>query len=121
MRSRLGEHATEFLNLENVISQSDGWSGSGDNISAPETLERIRAAIEREPLILEHRFYRAARAPDRRIFDDYQKLLEYLQTRARPGDHLFLWGYSALCRDDNKLLSGKYPDAEGRTPSGGAY
>jgi hypothetical protein len=104
-----------------LINESDDWSKGGIDISSSDVLARIHGAIEKEPLILEHWFYRGSTAPSRLIFDDYENFLIYLKSNARPGDHFFIWKYSELCRDDNKLLSGKYPDAKGRTPRGGAY
>jgi hypothetical protein len=104
-----------------VIDERDEWSKSGFDISSPDILVKIKAALEQEPIILEHRFYRGSRAPDRLIFDDYADFSKYLESHARPGDSFHVWRYSALCRDDNILLSGKYPDALGRVPRTGTY
>jgi hypothetical protein len=104
-----------------MIVEEDGWSFDIDSMSSADNLEKIRAVLEREPLIVEHRFYRGSSAPDRLVFDDYQVFLTYLNTRARPGDHFLTWGYLGLCRDDNTLVNGKYPDRHGRTPQRGAY
>ena len=70
---------------------------------------------------MEHWFYRGARAPSRLIFDDYEELVTYINTNSNAGDAFYLWNFSELCRDDNQLTMGKFPDAVGRTPRRGAY
>jgi hypothetical protein len=55
------------------------------------------------------------------IFDEYEDFLDHLKSGAKPGDHILIWEYSDLCRNDNNLADGKYPDDVGRTPRGGAY
>jgi hypothetical protein len=73
------------------------------------------------PVIVEHWFYYGSRSPDRLVFEDYDEFLEYLRANAKPGDALHVWEFPRVCRDDNTLAHGKYPDAEGRVPKGGAY
>ncbi|WP_456622452.1 hypothetical protein [Bradyrhizobium sp. P5_C12] len=103
------------------MAAHDGWSETGNNILAPKLLAKVRDILEHEPIILEHRLYAGSSAPLMLIFDDYEDFVRHLESRARPGDHLLIWGYSGLCRDDNIALDAKYPDAAGRTPRGGAY
>jgi hypothetical protein len=98
-----------------------GWTLDGPNIATPEQLELIRSALETTWLIVEHRFFHGSRAPESFVVDDFAKFDEYLRTRARPGDSLWCWRYDDLCRDDNSLTHGKYPDSEGKVPRGGAY
>ena len=88
---------------------------------APGLLAIIREILDRQPIILEHRFYRGSSAPLRLVFDEYEDFLNHLKSRARPGDHFLVWGYSSLCRDDNTLADAKYPDDGGLTPRGGSY
>jgi hypothetical protein len=104
-----------------VINEDDEWSQTGRNILSPEALAKIAAVLERGCVILEHRFYRGCTAPYRLVFDDYEELLDYLKYNARPGDNFIAWSYDDLCRDDNSIAYGKYPDAIGRTPRRGAY
>jgi hypothetical protein len=104
-----------------VINEGDSWLRRDDNILAPDSLAKLSAVLEREPVILEHRLYRRSSAPIRLIFDDYEELEGYLKSQAYPGDHFFFWGFSLLCQSDNAIHSGKYPDLQGRTPKGGAY
>ena len=100
----------------------DGWSAAGPSILAPDRLAAIRRVLEdKGPVIVEHRFYYGSRAPDRLVFDDYDELVAYLGTKVAPGDAVWAWDYADVCRDDNPLAAGKYPDADGRVPTGGSY
>jgi hypothetical protein len=103
------------------MNPADHWTLSGKNILAPHNLAIIREQLQRGVVILEHRFYNGARSPDRLVFDDFEELEAYIQHKAGPGDSFWIWDYDALCRDDNYLVTGKKPDAEGRVPEGGAY
>lgn len=106
-------------------TQSDdgnGWSAEGPNILSSGRLNAIRKVLEdKGPVIVEHCFYYRGRAPDRLVFDDYEELIEYLNTKARPGDAFDVWDFAEVCRGDNKLTDGKCPDSEGRVPARGAY
>jgi hypothetical protein len=98
------------------------WLIDGRNILSPDRMALIEEVLEKEgPIIVEHWFYYGSRAPDRFVFDDYESLREYLTTSARPGDAIHIWSFAQLCRDDNTLVDGKYPDSVGRVPKGGAY
>lgn len=100
----------------------NGWSTTGRNILSPDRLAAIRKVLEdKGPVIVEHWFYYGSRAPDRLVFDDYDQFVEYLKTKAGPGDALYVWDFADVCRDDNKLANGKYPDADGRVPARGSY
>ena len=100
--------------------EGDDW-GPGPSILAATALATLRSALDETSLMVEHRFYRGSRAPDRLIFDDYYELEAYLRGRTRPGDSFLVWRFDLLCRDDNRLLEGKVPDADGSVPAGGAY
>lgn len=97
------------------------WIADGPNILDKETLTKIEETLERAPIIVEHWFYYGSRAPERLIFDDYEYFQEYLAEKARPGDSFHLWDFGALCRNDNELAHGKYPNDEGCVPRWGAY
>lgn len=104
------------------IDDVNGWSADGRNILSPDRMDAVRKVLEDQgPVIVEHWFYYGARAPDRIVFDDYEQFIAYLKTMARPGDAFHIWNFADLCRDDNTLVNGKYPDAEGRVPARGAY
>jgi len=102
------------------IVESDDW-GPGPNILAEDILARVAEVLEQSPVIVEHRFYRGASVPERRVFDDMADLQLHLAEAVRPGDSLWLWRFDELCRDDNSLAHGKVPDDRGRVPKGGAY
>ena len=85
------------------------------------TLELVRAALEETPVIVEHRFYRGSRAPERLVFDEFDALAAYLRSKAHAGDASWMWRYSDLCLDENRLAWGKIPDAAGEAPKGSAY
>ena len=102
--------------------ERNGWSKDGRSITSEDRLAAIRQVLEDTgPVIVEHWFYYGSRAPDRLVFDDYDEFLEYLNNSASPGDALHVWDFASLCRDENTLADGKYPDSEGRVPLGGAY
>jgi hypothetical protein len=103
------------------MSEADNWSTAGANILAPELLDRVRNIVEQQPIIVEHLLYRGSSAPLRLIFEEYEDFLVHLKSRAKPGDRFLIWGFGDLCRNDNWLADGKYPDEAGRTPRGGAY
>ena len=98
----------------------DGWA-PGASFLAPATQGALRAALEETVLIVEHRHYRGGRAPTRLFVEEWDELAAYLARETRPGDHVWVWRYDQLCRDDNALAVGKLPDAAGRVPAGGAY
>ena len=102
------------------IVESDEW-GTGSSIVAAETLARIQAVLAESPIIVEHRFYRGASAPDRVVFDEYEDFTEYVERTSRPGDSYRVWRYNELCRDDNPVARGKIPDDRGRVPKKGPY
>jgi hypothetical protein len=102
--------------------ENDEWGSDERRLLSPEKLAAIAKIVDHEgPVIIEHRFYRGSRAPSRVIFDDHESVLSYLKSHANPGDAFYVWNYAALCRDDNQLVTGKWPDKAGRTPAGGAY
>jgi hypothetical protein len=102
-------------------AEEDGWIPDGPNILSPESLSVVRDRLERSPVIVEHRHYRAGRSPRRLVFDDFEDFDEYIRNEARPGDSFWLWDYESLCRDDNPITQGKYPDSDGYVPEKGAY
>jgi hypothetical protein len=103
-------------------SEADKWTTEGASIIATEKLDAIRKTLENErPVIVEHWFYRGACTPERRVFDDFEILMDYLTNEAFAGDAIHVWSFSATCRDDNALAHGKCPDDQGRVPKTGAY
>jgi len=101
--------------------EEDRWTNLGKSILSPESLEAIRRCLENSPIIVEHWYYRAGRSPGRLIFDDMEDFEQYVSEQSRPGDAFHVWEFSSLCRDDNALAVGKYPDSDGCVPERGAY
>jgi hypothetical protein len=105
-----------------VRCEADEWTPDGRKILTDENLKAIRATLEDEgPIIVEHWFYRGSRSPKRLVFEAVEDFLGYVENHARPGDAFHVWSYAAVCRDDNELVSGKYPDEKGEVPRKGAY
>src|SRR3974390_387903 len=104
---------------ESMIVESDDWRADGANITSD--IPKLKAALERTVLILEHWFYRGARSPERTFWEDFENLRKYLETKVRPGDLLYFWEFDKTCGRDKVLAAGKYPDGKGRVPVRGAY
>jgi hypothetical protein len=102
-----------------LIVELDDWRSDGAQIMSD--LPRIEAALDRTVVVLEHWFYRGSRAPRRTFWEDFQELKAYLEKEARPGDLLYFWEFDEVCRRDNVLAQGKFPDEKGRVPLRGAY
>ena len=105
--------------MATFINESDDWRLDGAKITSE--LQRIEGALERTVLILEHWFYRRASAPRRTFWEDFADLKAYLEKEVLPGDLLYFWEFDKVCRKDNSLAQGKYPDEGGRVPVRGAY
>jgi hypothetical protein len=99
----------------------DEWGKEAPNIMTEERLALVRRILEESPVIVEHRFYRGSRAPDRMVFDSFESFKEYLRQHGQPGDSFWVWRFDSLCRDDNPLTHGKCPDEQGLVPKQGPY
>jgi len=100
----------------------DVWTTDAPRITDPETLSQLAKLLATvSPPIIEHKFYRGGRSPHWFVADDYEELVEYLNTQTRPGDKFTIWRFDLCCRNDNVLTHGKTPDADGKVPLGGAY
>ena len=98
------------------------WTTDGPNILAPEIQHVIeQTLVSKGSIIVEHRILWGGGNPPKLVFDDLEDFTEYLKQKAKPGDNICVWSYHDLCRDDNLLTRGKFPDPAGRTPIGGAY
>ena len=105
-----------------VRVESDDWTPNGRKILSPENLSTIRNTLDDEgPIIVEHWFYYGSRAPDRLVFDDYDDFVEYVKTKSAIGDAFHVWSYASMCKDDNSIANGKFPDVDGCVPLKGAY
>ncbi|WP_298868307.1 hypothetical protein [uncultured Gimesia sp.] len=108
--------------LKQPIIGTSAWSTKEPNILSEESLLIIKTTLEKEgSLIIEHWHYHGSRAPDLLIFDDYEDFLEYIYDNAIAGDIIDTWAMHKLCKNDNKLVSGKCPNEDDLTPESGSY
>ena len=96
------------------------WSKEGANILASEQMEAVRAHLEKVGFIVvlwSH--YRAARAPTRLTFDEFEGFEQFLKSQPAPGDAIDVWPFP----DDPKqrIAEGKIPNERGEVPERGAY
>lgn len=114
-----GRHLTGYY-CAMAHPAGDDWNADGPCIVSRERLDAIKLSFETSSLIVEHRHYYGSRGPTIAVLDNFEDF-EALLASARPGDSIWCWRYGDLCRDDNPLTHGKYPNADGMTPRGGAY
>ena len=82
-----------------------------------ELLAGLRQILEADAeLMVQHRFYRGARAPYHFVCRTIEQLQDYLKKYAKPGDDVRFWRLADSCRDANVLRTATVPDAQGRTP-----
>lgn len=112
----------ENLRFKTHTRGSTEWIAEGASIVSPDNLARIRHVLEHVGcIIVEHWHFYGSRAPDRKVFDDFEEFLAYLNQHAVAGDAVDVWSMHGLCKPDNRLAEGKCPDQEGKVPKGGAY
>jgi hypothetical protein len=103
-------------------NDAHAWSSDGEKITDERKLEMIRQVLDKTgPILMEHWFYCGSCAPERMVFDDYDRFIEYLQLHAKAGDAIHVWDLDGLLRADNTLAHGKCPAEDGTVPRGGAY
>ena len=100
----------------------EGWTAEGPNILSDDLLKEIEQTLAQHgSIIVEHRIMCGGGNPSKLVFDDLEDFTDYLKDKASPGDNILVWCYDELCRDDNMVTRGKYPDDNGMTPIGGSY
>lgn len=123
-RARLSQALDLFryTGAMNIRYEPDEWTPDGPKILSDENLEIIRKTLENEgPIIVEHWFYRGSRSPDRFVFEELDDFVEYVHSKARPGDAFHVWSFYLICTDEKVIAHGKHPDRDGRVPKKGAY
>ena len=68
------------------------------------TLSLLRDAIEQSPLIVELRLPHSPHEPERMVFNRFERLVDFLDRVARPGDQLRAWRFDDVCRRDNAVI-----------------
>jgi hypothetical protein len=102
--------------------RDDDWNTEGARITDPAVVARLRKILEDEsPLIVEHRFYLGASSPHWFVLTNGDELEEYLRSRTRPGDSIYMWNFGERCRTENAVALGKVPNVDGEVPRRGAY
>jgi hypothetical protein len=100
-------------------STQPSWSKGGENILSQEKLDAVRNHLaDVGNIVVEHWHFYGSRAPTPLAFDDYDVFDAYLRKEVRPGDAIDVYPFS---RETKKITAGKFPDGEGRVPTGGAY
>ncbi|KAF0178135.1 MAG: hypothetical protein FD161_2072 [Limisphaerales bacterium] len=103
-------------------SENDLWTKDGEKITDERKLQTIRQVLDKTgPILVELWFYRGSRSPERKVIDDYDDFIEYLQQNAKAGDAIHVWDLDPLLRNDNVLVHGKCPAEDGTVPQKGAY
>ena len=101
--------------------EPDNWTQDGSKILSEEKVLKIKAVLERGPIIVQHWFYRGASCPRIFGFDDFEEFEEHLQEKAVPGDAFDIWSFSEVCNSENAITEGKLHDNDDCVPKGGAY
>ena len=103
-------------------NENDKWTPEGTKITSDINLAAIKRVLEDEgPLLVEQRLYRGASAPEWFAFSQFDSFMQWLETKTAAGDIVSVWSSYALCKDDNAVAQGKYPDEAGLVPELGAY
>lgn len=101
------------------IVEGDDWTTEGAKVLAPDFLAPLLQETCKHGggLVVEHRHYRGGSAPSMCVLDSLDALVEYVITTAKPGDAIWTWSYSELCRRESALSHdiAEEPDEEGRT------
>ena len=101
--------------------EADNWTQEGAKVLSEESVAKIKAALSRGPIIVQHWFYRGASCPRIFGFDDFEEFENHLNEHAIPGDAFDIWSFNEVCKVENRLTEGKLHDKDGCVPRGGAY
>lgn len=99
----------------------DDWTEEGAKILFEASLTKIRNALARGPVIVQHWFYRGASSPRVISFEDIEEFEAHFEQHAIPGDAFEVWSFNDVCKMENVLTEGKLHDTDGCVPRGGAY
>jgi hypothetical protein len=91
------------------------WVKDGPNILSPDNLSKIEEAFQRGIIFGYHCFYCGGGNPDKCAFVAYNDLINYLRSRARPGDLFILWSLPSLVKTGVQLFSRSFPLSDERS------
>jgi hypothetical protein len=94
---------------------------AGPSILSPENLQKVREALDRGYIVLEHMHFLGGRSLDKMFIEDLEDFMEYIKTKAKPGDLFVIYAMEHLFDRELYTVKAKYPDDQGRIPVGGAY
>ncbi len=114
---------TSQLKFKTVYkSDADEWTRDGQKISDPAVFGLMSKALSQDRILLvEHRHYRGARAPDRVVVTDVNQFSAYLMENAIAGDAVHVFDITTALEDGKEIAHGKCPDEHDEVPKKGAY
>ena len=103
------------------MTDDNVWVIDEAHLLSADNLAQIRAALEQDYIIVEHLHLAGGSSKDTLLFGDFDAFREYLTAKAKPGDLFYIYALHDLYEQKLYLVRAKYPDAQGRTPTGGPY
>jgi hypothetical protein len=101
---------------------SNNWTHDpSSNIASEQNKTKIRDALTKGYIVLEHMHFGGGTGLDKLLIDEYEDFLTYIETKAKPGDQFVIYAIEDLFDRGLYLLKCKFPDDQGRTPRGGSY
>src|SRR5438105_2336035 len=97
------------------------WVADQPNIVSEESLSKIRAALAKGYIVVEHMHFYGGRSLDKMFMEEFDDFMDYVRTKTKPGDQFVVYAIEELFDKNLYTLKAKFPDAEGRVPVGGAY
>jgi uncharacterized SAM-dependent methyltransferase len=103
------------------MADNNAWVIDEAHLLSAVNLAKIRAALEQDYIIVEHLHLAGGSSKDTLLFGDFDTFREYLTATAKPGDLFYIYALHDLYKKKLYLVRAKYPDPQGRTPTGGPY
>jgi hypothetical protein len=97
------------------------WVTNQPNIMSEESLAKVRAALDKGYIVVEHMHFYGGRSLDKMFIEDFEDFMDYVRAKAKPGDQFVIYAIEEMFDKKLYTLKAKFPDAEGRVPVGGAY
>jgi len=97
------------------------WVTDAPNILSGEANERVRKAFQNGDVVVQHMYFAGGRSLTAHLFYDYEDFEEYLKKEAKPGDQFVVFDLEDLWWRTLYTVKAKFPNAEGKVPTGGPY